>query len=352
MQHLPKKQNISKEKELIKDIEYLERNIECQPHNLNLLSDKKADLEKLIESKIKGEQVRSRIQWLSEGEKPSKTFCNLETKNYIEKSIKKLKLENGDIVYYQKELLHHVKTYYSNLFCNRDKYLNVEKFEKLEGIKKSQPLNKNLGEPLNVTEIGIVLKKMKHNKTPGIDGITAEFLKVFWDKLKMCITNAINCCLTNGEMSITLRQCIIVCLPKGDKDRSLIKNWRPISLLSIFYKLASGTIAERLKTVLDQVISKTQSGFVPGRNISDCTRLIYDLLYLAQDKDYTGLLMLIDFEKAFDSISWKFLYKTLQMFGFSEDFIRWVKLFNTNIKAYILQCGFLSEEIFIERGCR
>ena len=40
------------------------------------------------------------------------------------------------------------------------------------------------------------------------------------------------------------------------------------------------------------------------------------------------------------------------MFGFSEDFIQWVKLFNTNIKAYILQCGFLSEEILIERRCR
>ena len=62
--------------------------------------------------------------------------------------------------------------------------------------------------------------------------------------------------------------------------------------------------------------------------------------------------MLIDFEKAFNSISWKFLYKTLQVFGASEDYIQWVKLFNTNIKAYILQCGFLSEEILIERGCR
>ena len=77
----------------------------------------------------------------------------------------------------------------------------------------------------------------------------------------MFITNAINCCLTKGEMSITLRQCIIVCLPKGDKDRSLIKNWRPILLLSIFYKLASRAIAERLKTVLDKIISKSQSGF-------------------------------------------------------------------------------------------
>ena len=61
---------------------------------------------------------------------------------------------------------------------------------------------------------------MKHNKTPRIDGITKEFLKVFGDKLQMFITNAINCCLTNGEMSITLQQCIVVCLPKGDKDRS------------------------------------------------------------------------------------------------------------------------------------
>ena len=64
------------------------------------------------------------------------------------------------------------------------------------------------------------------------------------------------------------------------------------------------------------------------------------------------MLALIDFEKAFDSISWTFIYKTLEFFGFGKSFINWIKLFNTNIKATIIQCGFLSRFINIERGCR
>ena len=62
--------------------------------------------------------------------------------------------------------------------------------------------------------------------------------------------------------------------------------------------------------------------------------------------------MLIDFEKAFDSISWKFLYQVLKNFGFGPDFIKWIELFNSNIKATVLQAGFLSEFINIERGCK
>ena len=72
----------------------------------------------------------------------------------------------------------------------------------------------------------------------------------------------------------------------------------------------------------------------------------------AEIKNTTGLLMLIDFEKAFDSLSWNFLYKTLEFFGYSDDFIKWIKLFNTDISAYVVQCGFLSQPIKIGRGCR
>ena len=60
--------------------------------------------------------------------------------------------------------------------------------------------------------------------------------------------------------------------------------------------------------------------------------------------------MLIDFEKAFDSISWDFLYKVLTQFSFGADFIRWIKVLNSNIKATVLQAGFLSEFINIKRG--
>ena len=62
--------------------------------------------------------------------------------------------------------------------------------------------------------------------------------------------------------------------------------------------------------------------------------------------------MMIDFEKAFDSVSWNFLYKVLDFFGFDNGFISWIKLFNNNIFAYVIQCGFLSDPIPVKRGCR
>ena len=88
--------------------------------------------------------------------------------------------------------------------------------------------------------LGAVLKRMKSNKTPGIDGITSEFLKVFWGKIKYFVMEAINCGFHKGSLSTSMRQCIITCLPKPNKDHSFIKNWQPISFLCVVYKLASG----------------------------------------------------------------------------------------------------------------
>ena len=145
---------------------------------------------------------------------------------------------------------------------------------------------------------------------------------------------------------MTLRQCIISCLPKGDKPREHLKNWRPISLLSVVYKLASTSIANRIKTVLNKIIAESQTGYISGRYIGEGTRLIYDLMHYTEDKKINGLLMLIDFEKAFDSLSWKFLYKVLEYFGFGESIIKWVRLFNNKIQASVIQCGFLSNFFF------
>ena len=85
-------------------------------------------------------------------------------------------------------------------------------------------------------------------------------------------------------MSISLRQTLITCLPKGDKPRDNLKNWRPISLLSVVYKLASSAIANRIKKVLDSIVSKTQSGFIEGRYIGESTRLIHDIMSYTEKK--------------------------------------------------------------------
>lgn len=89
-----------------------------------------------------------------------------------------------------------------------------------------------------------------------------------------------------------------------DKPRQFLKNWRPITLLNVFYKLISGCLSRRLKPILDLIISDTQSGFMKGRYIGENTRFVYDIMAYTESEHIPGLLVLIDFEKAFDSISW------------------------------------------------
>ena len=79
----------------------------------------------------------------------------------------------------------------------------------------------------------------------------------------------------------------------------------------------------------------------------DCTWLIYDIMQTTDNQNVPGLLMLIDFEKAFDSMLWYFLYKTLKFYGFSDNFTKWTKLFNNDTEAFVLQCGYLSKAINI-----
>ena len=86
------------------------------------------------------------------------------------------------------------------------------------------------------------------------------------------------------------------------KDQSQLKNWHPISLLCVVYKLASGVIEERLKQTIDFTISKTQTDFISGRQISESTRFT-NIMQTAEINKCSGLLMLVDFEKAFESIS-------------------------------------------------
>ena len=131
----------------------------------------------------------------------------------------------------------------------------------------------------------------------------------------------------------TSRECIISCLPKGDKPREFLKNWRPISLLNVSYKITSAIIASRLQSVMDPLISNTQSGFLTDRYIGESTRLIYDIMQETEHNNIDGLLMLIDFEKAFDSISWRFLYKALKFFNFGEYICNWVKILNNLSKT-------------------
>ena len=210
----------------------------------------------------------------------------------------------------------------------------------------------NLEGRLTITELSVALKKMAHNKSPGSDGFTTEFWIFFFNDLGGFLLRSLNHAYESGEMSVTQKLGIITLLPKGNKPKQFLKNWRPITLLNTTYKLASSCIAERMKTILPTLINADQKGFMKGRYIEENIRLLYDLIMYSKLHNKPGMLLLIDFEKAFDSVSHKFIFKTLKFFDLGPSFMKWMKLFYNKCKSLVLINGNATNQFDLGRGCR
>jgi len=111
---------------------------------------------------------------------------------------------------------------------------------------------------------------MESGKSPGTDGLPAEFYKVFWKDVSTFLVSSLNRSYQKGNLAITQRRGIIFLIPKKDKACiKRLKNWRPMTLLNCDYKVASKAIASRLKFVLSDLIDHNQTGFLKGRSIAE-----------------------------------------------------------------------------------
>ena len=99
-------------------------------------------------------------------------------------------------------------------------------------------------------------------------------------------------------------------------------------------------------------MSPEQNGFLEDRSINDCTRLMHDIINECNSKGVDGLILLVDFKKAFDSISWKFIAKSLKYLNFGRVFINWIRMFQEGATSIILLNGHQTEPFHIKRSCR
>ena len=357
---IKKKVKLEDENKLLQEIKELEDELNndfsnAEENKILELSQKKQSLIDIRKEKIEGVMLRSRSRYQDLGEKPSKYFFNLENRNFINKTMTKLIENDGTEVTETKEVLKCQRKFYENLYNENlidaddvpiteiigenENKLTIEESEKLEG-------------DIKIDELSNALKNMKNEKSPGLDGFTVEFYKFFWVDLKYFILRSLNYGYHTGTLSVTQKQGLITCLPKPNKSRHYLKNWRPISLLNVIYKLASSVIANRLKLTLDKLINGDQKGFISGRFIGENVRLMYDILFETKNQDIPGMILSIDFEKAFDTVSWKFIKRVLQYFNFGPSIISWINIFQKGSESCIIQNGFMSDFFNLKRGCR
>ena len=200
-------------------------------------------------------------------------------------------------------------------------------------------------------ELREAVKAMVCNKSPGCDGLTTNFYKHFWPILGESLTRVFNYAFENGYLTVSQRRGIITLLFKKG-DRTLLKNWRPVTLLNTDYKILTKALANRLQQVLPLIVNSDQTACIKGRTINDNTRLLNDVISYVNEKNTNLAFISVDQMKAFDRVSHDYLFVCLERFGFGPHFINWVKLIYHDVSSSVKTNGWLTAFINLERGLR
>ena len=316
----------------------------CLLHTLNPIN---RDLENYI---------RSRCKLIDEYEKPSKYFLNLE------KAVQKVKHIRCLVVGEKRisnpaEILNTQALFYTKLYSAND---NIS----LESLDYDKYLN-NINPPvisndhrdqcdqmIQTEEISKAVQDLPNNKSPGPDGIPIEFYKKFWCSISDILFDSFKNSFETGQLSPSQKRGVITLVPKKDKDLTDLKSWRPLSLLNTDYKILAKLLANRLRPVLSDIINPDQIGYMKNRFCGENTRLIADVIDFCNLTSKPGIVLLADFEKAFDTINWHFLDKALQLFGFGKVFCKWIDILYKDIESCVTNNGYQSTFFKLFRGIR
>jgi hypothetical protein len=191
-------------------------------------------------------------------------------------------------------------------------------------------------------------------KSPGPDGMSPIFFQKFWHIIKKDVITFVLNFLNKGEMNTRVNFTHIVLLSNVQQPE-LVTQFRPISLCNVAYRLASKVMANRVRPMMDQIISQSQSAFIPGRLISDNVLIAHEIHHAMKVK--TGgrngeMSIKLDMSKAFDRIEWVFVLKTLQKLGFPVIFVDRIRMCLSSVQFSFLLNGEEFGQLTPQRGIR
>ena len=348
-----------RENQLEAELNELEKHISKEPNNTFLLEQRELCKNKLAIFEVQAAnsaQIRSRVKFIEQGEKNTKYFLGLEKARANTKIMDRLIKDDGQIITNQNEILQEQARFYSEVYKKKSEFDSnkANDFTRNMNIPTITEESKNLlDSDFTLNELSKSLKSMSNESAPGSDGITYSFLKFFWSKINVLVFTSFESAFEAGELSFTQRQGILTLLHKGKNlARDNLTNWRPISLTNSDYKVFAKSLANRLSSVISDIIAEDQVGFIKGRNISSIIRLIDDTIDYVNNSSQSGILLAVDYRRAFDSISKEYMLFAFKKFGFGDRFLKWVSILLTNTESSINYLGWISESFKVECGVR
>jgi hypothetical protein len=202
----------------------------------------------------------------------------------------------------------HIEDYYKQLFRREERgRLRLDRdFWDVDG-SLSVDEAATLIEPFTEKEIKDALENMRPNTAPGADGLPVEFYKCFWEQIKGPMLEMFEK-LHKGKLNLSRMNYGLISLIPKLKEANNIKQYKPICLLGVDYKWFTKVLTMRLTAAADSIISKTQTTFLSGRNILEGVVILHEM----RRKKRKGIIMKLDFEKAYDNVAWPFLMEVLE----------------------------------------
>ena len=321
------------------------------------ISDIQTEIRDILTTKNNSVFLETHISKIEDDEKPTKFFYNRLKVKKEKHSIKTLNItENGQSTTTNDpdKIMTHTYNFYKDLFTRSE--TDDDETKKLFSCinKRLSPESvAKLEAPMTKKELYNALKQMPSNKTPGIDGIPAEFYLLFWDSIGDDFFEAVIDGFSRKKLSPSQRTAILKLLYKGDGlNKADLDDWRPISLLCVDYKIITKAYANRLKLVIGEIIHPDQTCGIPGRTIFSNLRLFRDVIHYTTERNLDGYLISIDQRKAFDFVDHIFLQKVLEKFGFGPTFRQVIATLYKDTTSHILLNGTLSLPMQISRGVR
>lgn len=266
---------------------------------------------------------KSRCNLLEMGDRNTSYFHSTTIVKRRKSRITALKIGNDDWCSDQDQLKQMIHGYFRNLYQDVgivNEADDIMQFPRGSVLNEDQLLS--LIQPITDEEVRKVIFSMDTFKSPGSDGFPAKFYQANWDIVGASVCDTVRPAFEQGKIDREMNETLLCIIPKVEQPER-VNQFRPISLCNVIVKIITKLMVKRLRPFLNELISPTQSAFIPGRGCHDNVIVVQEVIHsFKKCKNKEGyFIMLLDLEKAYDRISWDFLRWVLKDMGLPSTWI-------------------------------